>query len=236
MVYLRSPLNIETQFYVASRTAGKKSLSFLSNDLLFQLLSSCIKIHVCVVANTLFTISFTHYYNETAPKDKQLSGGEHYRSRRRKREWSVRQQVNIPQEQTWEIGSARLKFNEKKGTRTVGVLPSSGSSGRVRGGLRNMKSMRPPSVAIFFMTYFYRAGGGGHGPLGPPWIRYCYHTSNNGLLSHRQLTIVCTIDAIYCSHFFRIQGRTLRRRHSRSDFWIVGIPVMDLVLHSALIS
>ena len=30
-----------------------------------------------------------------------------------------------------------------------------------------MKSMRPPSAAIFFMTYFYRARGG-HGPLGPP--------------------------------------------------------------------
>ena len=44
---------------------------------------------------------------------------------------------------------------------------SSGSSGRVRGGPRNMKSMWPPSAAIFFMTYFYRARGG-HGPLGPP--------------------------------------------------------------------
>ena len=29
-----------------------------------------------------------------------------------------------------------------------------------------MKSMWPPSVAIFFMTNFYRAEGG-HGPLGP---------------------------------------------------------------------
>ena len=46
---------------------------------------------------------------------------------------------------------------------------SSGSSGRVRGGgPRNMKSMRPPSVAIFFMTFFHRARGGGHGPLAPP--------------------------------------------------------------------
>ena len=50
---------------------------------------------------------------------------------------------------------------------------SSGSSCRVRGGARNMKSMRPPSAAIFFMTYFHRARGRGHGPLGPPWIRYC---------------------------------------------------------------
>ena len=45
--------------------------------------------------------------------------------------------------------------------------PSSGSSGRVRGGPRNMKSMRPPSVAIFFMTYFYRARGG-MAPSAPP--------------------------------------------------------------------
>ena len=36
---------------------------------------------------------------------------------------------------------------------------SSGSSGRVRGGARNMKSMQLPSVAIFVMTYFHRAGG-----------------------------------------------------------------------------
>ena len=48
---------------------------------------------------------------------------------------------------------------------------SSGSSGQVRGGPRNMKSMWPPSVAIFFMTYFYRAGGAW--PHRPPWIRYC---------------------------------------------------------------
>ena len=36
---------------------------------------------------------------------------------------------------------------------------SSGSSGRVRGGPRNMKSMRLPLAAIFFMTNFYTAGG-----------------------------------------------------------------------------
>ena len=45
---------------------------------------------------------------------------------------------------------------------------SSGSSGRVRGGRKNMKSMRPPLVAIFFMTYFYRTGGGGAWPPRPP--------------------------------------------------------------------
>ena len=32
-----------------------------------------------------------------------------------------------------------------------------------------MKSMQPPLAAIFFMTYFYRAGGGGvDDPLGSP--------------------------------------------------------------------
>ena len=30
-----------------------------------------------------------------------------------------------------------------------------------------MRSMRQPLVAIFSMTYFYRAGGG-HGPLASP--------------------------------------------------------------------
>ena len=44
---------------------------------------------------------------------------------------------------------------------------SIGSSGRVGGGPRNMKSMWPPLAAIFFMTSFYRTRGG-HGPLAPP--------------------------------------------------------------------
>ena len=44
-----------------------------------------------------------------------------------------------------------------------------------RGG-RNMKSMRPLSATIFFMTYFYRAGGGGIAPS-PLWICNCQHCS-----------------------------------------------------------
>ena len=45
---------------------------------------------------------------------------------------------------------------------------SSGSSGRVRGA-RNMKFMWPLLAAIFFITYFHRAGGGGGSwPLSPP--------------------------------------------------------------------
>ena len=41
---------------------------------------------------------------------------------------------------------------------------SIGSSGLEGGGAWNMKSMGPPLVAIFFMTYFYRARG-----AWPPW-------------------------------------------------------------------
>ena len=63
------------------------------------------------------------------------------------------------------------------------LLSSSGSSGRVRGGPRNMKSMRPPSAAIFFMTYFHIAGGG-HGPLGPPGSA----TAFNGFMSDWSFT------------------------------------------------
>ena len=44
---------------------------------------------------------------------------------------------------------------------------SSGSSGRVRRGPRNMKSMQPPLAAIFFMTYFHRARGA-MAPSPPP--------------------------------------------------------------------
>ena len=54
------------------------------------------------------------------------------------------------------------------------VFFSSGSSGRVRGGPRNMKSMRLPLAAIFFMTYFHRARGGPWPPRPPPWIRYWF--------------------------------------------------------------
>ena len=45
---------------------------------------------------------------------------------------------------------------------------SSGSSRRVGGGARNIKSMRPNSAAILFVTYFYRAGEGAWPPHPPP--------------------------------------------------------------------
>ena len=40
------------------------------------------------------------------------------------------------------------------------------------GGARNMKYKLPRSVAIFFMTIFYRPGEGGAWPPCSPWIRY----------------------------------------------------------------
>ena len=45
-------------------------------------------------------------------------------------------------------------------------IPSSRSSGRVKGEARNMKSMWLPLAAIFFITNFYRPGG--PWPLSPP--------------------------------------------------------------------
>ena len=54
----------------------------------------------------------------------------------------------------------------------VNAINSSGSNGRVVG-VRNMKSMRPPSAAIFFITYFYRAGGGDMVPSVPPGSATC---------------------------------------------------------------
>ena len=51
-----------------------------------------------------------------------------------------------------------------KTTRQKALKSSNGSSGRV-GEPRNMKSMRPPSPAIFFMTYLT---GPGDDPLGLP--------------------------------------------------------------------
>ena len=57
---------------------------------------------------------------------------------------------------------------------------SSGSSGRVGEGPRNMKSMRLPLAAIFFMTNFYRDRGG-MAPF-PPWIRYCLNSSLRSLI------------------------------------------------------
>ena len=63
-----------------------------------------------------------------------------------------------------------IKWNERLMLRhALGyALYSSGSSGRVRRGARNKKSMWPPLAPIFFMTYFHRAGGGGAWSPRPP--------------------------------------------------------------------
>ena len=44
-----------------------------------------------------------------------------------------------------------------------------------------MKFMWPPKVAIFFMTYFYRARG--HGPLAPPSPRSATAPAPDNILS-----------------------------------------------------
>ena len=56
-----------------------------------------------------------------------------------------------------------------------------------------MKSMWAPSAAIFFMTYFHRAGG--HDPLGPPldpllgiiWNLTCILVAPVSNLSNREI-------------------------------------------------
>ena len=91
--------------------------------------------------------------------------GEHCRSWRRKREWSVRPQVKDT--------AYSLSFLSNK----------HGKLGRP-----GWNSMR----------------------RGEPGQWMFYHTSNNGLHLHRQLTIVCTIHAIYCNHFFTFRDKPFK--------------------------
>ena len=46
-----------------------------------------------------------------------------------------------------------------------------------------MKSMQPPSVAIFFMIYFHRAGGGTMAPSAPPGSATVYNCPIQVILS-----------------------------------------------------
>ena len=62
-----------------------------------------------------------------------------------------------------------------------------------------MKSMQPPPAAIFFMTDFHRAGGGGHGPVGPPgsatavfvagFVCYCHMLPLLAIVSKTEIKI-----------------------------------------------
>ena len=70
------------------------------------------------------------------------------------------------------------------------VQISSGSSGQVRGGARNMKSMWLSWAAIFFMTYFHRAGGGGNAPLAPPGYATTNIIINQGIQKVTQTVLI----------------------------------------------
>ena len=80
---------------------------------------------------------------------------------------------------------------------------SSGFSGRVRGEPRNMKSMRLPSAAIFFMTYFLQGRGGGamapSGPLDPLMKQTCISTLQHFQLwtSYPQINAPCFSCALW---------------------------------------
>ena len=57
-------------------------------------------------------------------------------------------------------------------------LNSSGSSGRVRGGAEKHEIYAAAFGGHLFYDLFSQGQGGGHGPLGPPWIRYCLRSTN----------------------------------------------------------
>ena len=61
----------------------------------------------------------------------------------------------------------KLHENERIWTGGTSLAPPGADPVTGKGGQRNMKSMRPLSVAIFFMTYFHRAGGGAWPPRPP---------------------------------------------------------------------
>ena len=84
---------------------------------------------------------------------------------------------------------------------------SSGSSGWVRGGwARNMKSMRPPSMVIFFMTYFYREVG-----AWPPRLP-------------GSATVFLSLISGFLGHIFKTRMHSSRMRTVRcSDRWGVGV-------------
>ena len=96
----------------------------------------------------------------------------------------------------------------------VHVCISSGSRGWVRGGPRNMKAMRLPLGAIFFMTNYYRAGGAW--PLPAPHLllvyvcmcgvcacmcactTWCWHVSQHGVYVHGCMYVCITWSLCLC--------------------------------------
>ena len=98
----------------------------------------------------------------------------------------------------------------------LSIISSSGSSGRVRGGPRNMKSMRPPSAAIFFMTYFHRARGG---HSAPPSIIYHFYSQFHHLLipSNNRFCSCMMIPTTICQSTCRILKRWTFKILNTSD-------------------
>ena len=114
------------------------------------------------------------------------------------------------------LRSQMLSHNRRKQT----SIFSSGSSGRVREGPRNMKSMWLPLAAIFFMTYFHRTRGGAMATSAPPrsatdfilpWLTQRFQLSEHSL---KKKSCTEVID-IYGDNGARIVGSALGRSFKR---------------------
>ena len=64
-----------------------------------------------------------------------------------------------------------IELSEGTSLMTLCSAPSSGSSGRVRGGAEKHEIYAAAFGGHLFYDLFLQ-GRGGHGPLGPLWIRY----------------------------------------------------------------
>ena len=90
---------------------------------------------------------------------------------------------NITLPQTSFAGSNKCMSTDN--IMTMSIVCSRGCNGRVGEGQRNMKSMRPPLVDIFFYDLFLQDWGG-HGPT-TPWIRYLSVNGNTRASSRHGL-------------------------------------------------
>ena len=78
-----------------------------------------------------------------------------------------------------------------------------------------MKSTWPPLAAIFFMTYFHRAGGG-MVPFRPPWICYCISQFFFVFLNGLRQYVKSQCDNVMCTHSLQhkfITNENLPRLH-----------------------